>query len=104
MQEREQKWDTCNEDDKLWGAGITKLLTMVMTGVAPGQEVRKKERENTARMDGEGLEAAQHAATNEEERPEKQQQLQQQPKSKLQLKLHPTPQPTPKPKSAPTLT
>jgi hypothetical protein len=37
MQEREQKWDTRHEDDKLWGAGITNMIATVMKGVAPGQ-------------------------------------------------------------------
>jgi len=67
MQEREQKWDARHEDDKLWGAGITNMIAKVMKGVAPGQGVREKERENAARMDSGGLEASQHADTTEEE-------------------------------------
>ena len=63
MQEREQKWDARREDDKLWGAGITNMIAKVMKGVAPGPDVREKDREKTARMDGGGLEASQHADT-----------------------------------------
>jgi len=102
MQEREQKWDARHEDDKLWGAGITNMIAKIMKGVASGQEVREKERDETAGTDGGGLQASQHADTTREEEPEKRQQLQQQPKPKLQLKLQPKPQPAPKPKSAPT--
>jgi hypothetical protein len=40
-QEREQKWDTRHEDNKLWGAGITNMIAKVMKGVAPGQEARE---------------------------------------------------------------
>jgi len=39
MQEREQKWDACHENDKLWGAGIMNLIAKTMNGVAPGQAV-----------------------------------------------------------------
>jgi len=102
MQERLQKWDARHENDNLWGAGITNTIAKFMKGVAPGQEVRKKEREMTARMDCGGLEASQHADTMREEGPQKCQQLQQQPKSKLQLKLQPKLQPTPKHRSSPT--
>ena len=63
MQDREQKWDAHHEDDNLWGAGITNMIAKVMKGVAPGQEVREKPREKTARMDGGGLESSQHADT-----------------------------------------
>jgi len=87
MQEREQKWDTRHEDNKLWGAGITNMIAKVMKGVAPGKEGREKEREMTARTDGGGLEASQHADMTQEEGQEKRQQLQQQPKPKLRLKL-----------------
>jgi len=45
------------------GAGITQIIAKVMKGVAPGQDVRKKEREITARTDSGGLEASQHADT-----------------------------------------
>ena len=104
MQRREQKWDARYEEDKVWGAGIMNIISKTMKGVAQGQEKREREREVTARTDGGGLEASQHADTKREEGPEEHQQPQQQPKRKpkLQLKLQPTPQPTPKPKSAPT--
>jgi hypothetical protein len=42
MKEREQKWDACHEDDKLWGAGISNMIAKVMKGVAPGHEVGEK--------------------------------------------------------------
>jgi hypothetical protein len=81
------------------------MIVKVLNGVAPGQEVREEERDKTARMDGGGLEASQHADTTQEGGPEKHQpvhQLQQQPKPGLQLKLQPKPQhePKTKPKSA----
>jgi len=44
MQQREQKWDSCYEDDKLWGAGIKNMIAKTMKGVAQGQEVRESER------------------------------------------------------------
>jgi len=68
--EREQKWDARYEDDKLCGSGITNMITMTMRGVAQGQEGREREREGTARTDGGGLEASQHADTTREEGPE----------------------------------
>jgi len=102
MQEREQKWDARHEDDKLWVVGITNMIAKVMKGVAPGQEVREKDTEKTASMDGRGLEASEHADTTREEGPEQRHQPRQQPKPKLQLKLQRKPQPAPKPKSAPT--
>jgi hypothetical protein len=43
MQEREQKWDARDEDDQLWGAGITIMIAKVMKGVAPGPEAREKD-------------------------------------------------------------
>jgi hypothetical protein len=89
MQEREQKWDTHHKDDKLWVAGITNMIANVMKGVAPGQVAREKQRDKTARMDGGGLEALQHADRTQEGGPEKHQQLQQQSKPRLQLKLQP---------------
>jgi len=108
MQEREQKWDARYEDYKVWGAGITNMIAKTMKGVAQGQEEREREREVTARMDGGGLEASQHADTTREEGPTEHQQPQQQqqpkPRPKLQLKLQPKPQPVPRPKSAPTPT
>jgi len=64
--------------------------------------VRDKERDETARMDGRGLEASQHADTPQEGGPEKRQKLRQQPKPRLPLKVQPNPQHKPKPKSAPT--
>jgi len=77
---------------------------MVMKRVAPGRAAREKERDKTARLDGGGLEASQHADTTQEGGPEIHQQLQKQPKPRLQLKLQPKPQHEPKPKSAPTPT
>jgi len=102
MQERQQMWDACREDDKLWGAGITNTIAKIMKGVASGKEARKKERDETAWKDGGALEASQHADTTRDDEPEKRQQLQQQLKPELQLKLQPKPQPAPKPKLAPT--
>jgi len=104
MQEREQKWDARHEDDKVWGAGITNMIAKIMKGVAPGQEAREKERDETARMDGGRLEASQHPDTPQEGGPEKRQQLQQQLKPRPPLKVQPKPQHEPKPKSAPTPT
>jgi hypothetical protein len=40
MQEREQKWDARYEDDKVWGAGITNMITKTMKAVPQGQEER----------------------------------------------------------------
>jgi hypothetical protein len=97
MQEREQKWDTRHDDDTLWGAGITNLSAKVMKEVAAGQEAREKERDKTARIDGGGLEASQHADTTQKGGPEKYQQLQQQPKPRPQPKLQPKPQHEPRP-------
>jgi len=76
MQEREQKWDARHEDDKLWGAGIMNMIAQVMKGVAPGQQVREKERGKAARMDCGGLEASLHADTTQEEGTEERQRLQ----------------------------
>jgi len=108
MEGREQKWDARNEDEKVWGAGITNLIAKTMKGVAQGQEEREREREVTARTDGGGLEVSQHADTTREDGPKERQQPQQQqqpkPRPKLQLTLQQTPQPVPKPKSAPTPT
>jgi hypothetical protein len=101
MQEKEQKWDACHEDDKLWGAGITNMIAKSMEGAAPGEKASEKEREKTPRMDSGGLESAQHADTKREEGPEKCQQPQQQPKPKLQLKLQPKLQPAPRPSQQP---
>jgi hypothetical protein len=89
MQEKERKWDASHEGDKLWGAGITNIIVKFMKGVEPGLEARENERDKTAQMDVEGLEALQHSYTMHEGGPEKGQQLQQQPKTKLQLKLPP---------------
>jgi len=79
------------------------MIAKTMNEVAQGQEGREREKESqmTARTDGGGLEASQHADQTREEEPEKRQQLQQQLKPKLQLKLQPKPQPVPKPKLAP---
>jgi outer membrane biosynthesis protein TonB len=103
MQEREPKWDARSQDNKVWGAGITNMIAKTMKGVAQGQEEREREREATARMDGGGLEASQHADTTREEGPEERQQPQQQ-QPKPKPKLQPKRQPVPKPKSAPTPT
>jgi len=70
MQEREEKWDTCHQDDKLWGVCITNLIARVMKGVTPGWEAGEKECHNIAGMDGWGLEASPHADTTEEAGPE----------------------------------
>jgi len=87
MQEREQKWDTRYEDDKVWGAGITNMIAKTMKGVSQGQEERVREREVTARTDGGGLEASQYADTTREEGPEERQQPQQHPKPEPKLQL-----------------
>jgi len=88
--------------------GITNMIAKTMKGVAHGQEEREREREVTARTDGGGLEASQHADTTRDDGPKERQQPQQQqqpkPRPKLQLKLQQKPQPVPKPKSAPTPT
>jgi len=102
MQEREQRWDARHEDDKVCRAGIPNIIVKVMKEVAPGKEAREKERDETARMDGGGLEASQHADTPQDGGPEKSQQLQQQPKPRLPLKVQAKPHHAPKPKSAST--
>jgi len=102
IQEREQKWHAHHEDDKLWGGGITNMIAMVMKAVAPGQEAIEKKTDETAGMDGGGLEASQHADTAQEGGPEQHKQLQQLPKPRLPLKVQPKSQHEPKPKSAPT--
>jgi len=66
MQEREQKWNACHQDDKLWGEGITNMIVKVMKGVAPSQEARENERDKTVGMDTRGLEASQHVDTTQE--------------------------------------
>jgi len=103
MQETEQKWDARHEDNIPWGVAITNMIAKTMKPVEQGEEGREREREMTARMDGGGLEASQHANTTQEEGPEERQPPQQQPKPKpkLQLKVQPKPQPAPKLKSAP---
>jgi len=70
MQEKEQKWDAWHENDKLWGAGITTMIAQVIKGVAPGQELREKERNKAARVDGGRLEASTHADTIQKAGPE----------------------------------
>jgi outer membrane biosynthesis protein TonB len=104
MHERWQKWDPCHKDNKLWGAVITNMITLVMKVIAAGQKAREKETEKTVKTDSGGLAALQHVDTTQEGGPESCQQLQQQPKPKpkLQLKLQPKPQHKPKPKSTPT--
>jgi len=63
MQESEQKWDARHEDNKLWGVGITNMTAKPMKKASHGQEGRVEERDMTARTDGGGLEASQHADT-----------------------------------------
>jgi len=102
MKEREQKWDTRHEDDKLWWARITTSIAKALKKEEPGQEVREKETANTSGMDGGGLEALQHADRMQDEGPEKRQHLQQQPKCRQELKLQLQPQHERRPKSPPT--
>jgi hypothetical protein len=47
MQERDQKWDACHEDDKLWGARIMNIIAKTVKGVVQGKERIEKEREMT---------------------------------------------------------
>jgi len=54
MQQREQKWDACYEDDKVWGAGITNIIAKTTKGVAQCHEQRERERELTVRTDSGG--------------------------------------------------
>jgi len=63
--------------------GIRILMAMVMRTVAPGLEVREKDRETTNKMDSGRLEASEHADTTEEAGTDKCQLLRQQPKPKL---------------------
>jgi hypothetical protein len=77
MRGREQKWYARYEVNKEWGAGITNMIGKTMKGVAQGQELKEREREVTARTDGEGLEASQHAVTIRVEGPDGRQQPQQ---------------------------
>jgi hypothetical protein len=70
MQKREQKWDAHQQDDKLREAGITIMMIKTIKGVAQRQEEREREREMTARTDGGGLDASQHAHTTCEGGPE----------------------------------
>jgi len=108
MQQSEQKLDARYEDDKVWGAGIMNMIAKTVKGVAQCHQERETEREVTARRDGGGLEASQHADTTRDDGPKERQQLQQQqqpqPRPKLQLKLQQKPQPMPRPQSAPTPT
>jgi len=98
LQEREEKLDARHEDDTLWGAGLTNIIAKVMKGVAPGQEARGKGGDETAGMDGGGLEASQHVDSVQEGGPENHQQLEQQPKPGLPLRVQPKSQHEPKPK------
>jgi len=102
LQEREQKSDTRHKDDNQSVAGITIIIGKVIEGVAPGEEVREKERDKTARMESGGLEASQQAHSTQERGPEKLQKLEQQPKPRLWLELQLEPQRQLKPKSVPT--
>jgi len=108
LENRETKWDDRHGDNVLWGAGIPDMMAKVLAKArggkaAPTVEVRKKGRNETARQNGEGLEAAQHAGQMQGGEPEKRQ-LQQQPKPKpkLQLKQQSEQQHEPKPKPTPT--
>jgi len=47
------------------------MILKVMTGAAPGSEVREKEADKNTMMDGWGLEASQHADTMQEAAQEK---------------------------------
>jgi len=78
------------------GAGIANRMVKIMKGVAPAQEPREIERDETGGMDAGGLEASQPAHTTQEEEPVMRQHLQQQPMPKQQLKLQPKHHPTPK--------
>ena len=76
MQERKQKWHARYQDDKVWGVGIMNMSGKTIKGVAQSQEEREREREVTARTDGGGLEASQHADTMRDEGPNERQQPQ----------------------------
>jgi len=78
------------------------MIVKVMNGVAPGQELREKQRDKTVGMDGWGLDALQQADTTHQGGPEKHQQLQQQLMPRLPLKFQLKLLHKPKPKSAPT--
>jgi len=63
---RETNWDHRHWDDRPWGAGIEVMTGTVLAKVrvgeaAPTQNGRKNERNKTARQDGAGLGASQHA-------------------------------------------
>lgn len=88
MHERWQKWDPCHKDNKLWGAVITNMITLVMKVIAAGQKAREKETEKTVKTDSGGLAALQHVDTTQEGGPESCQQLQQQPKPKPNCSLN----------------
>jgi len=79
------------------------LATVRVGETAPTQEARKDERDETARQDGEGLGASQHAGAVQGGEPEKRQ-LQQQPKLKTQLQLKQQLEQQHKPKHKPTPT
>jgi len=104
MQEREQEWDACHKNDKLWGSGIMNMIVKTINGVAQGLEGREREKDLTMRTDGGGLEVTQPADITREEGQGECQQPQQQPKpeARLQLGAQPKPQPAPKLQSAPT--
>jgi len=73
MREREQKWDTHHEDDKLWDEGITNMIAKTMKVLAEGQEGRENVGQMTATTASGGHEASQRADTTREEEPEKRQ-------------------------------
>ena len=109
LEDREMKWDQRHKDDVLWGMGIADMTVEVLAKggvcvVAPAQNARKEGRDETARQDGGGLEASQHAGATQDGEPEKCQlpQQQQKPKPKLQLTLQPEPRHEPKPEPKPT--
>jgi hypothetical protein len=33
LEEREEEWDTCHQDDVLWSTAITNMVAMVMAGM-----------------------------------------------------------------------
>jgi len=102
MRDSESKCDPHHEHNKAWGVGISTIITKVRKGVAASQEARETERDKSARMDGGGVGAMQHADTTQEGGPGMRQQLQLQLNPRLQLKLQPQLHHKPKPKSAPT--
>jgi hypothetical protein len=78
LEDRDTKWDDRHRDNVTWGAGIAdvtaKVLATARAGeAAPTQEPRIEERDKTARHDGEGVAATQHAGEVQGGEPEKSQ-------------------------------